>query len=232
MKTIYVLILNLFLTIGFLNASEEIKPSKATLEIDLGPELEVQMLKLPNGLWKLTSSADYGSLYKRRESEIFELKDNQIKPLSYEFSERRLFKRQKNSAEFNWENNEVKFNLGKKEGSILLEGNVLGPSSASLQLRLDFRKYGGKNIPNEISYLVYWKGSIKNRTYKVQTAKETVQTEMGTYDAYKVSRIFEKGSKRKQIFWLAPKLDYAVIKIADINDTESEIKIKSFEETG
>ena len=55
---------------------------------------------------------------------------------------------------------------------------------------------------------------------------------MGVYDAYKVSRKFEEGSDRSQIFWLAPDLDYSVIKIYDKNEREVEIKIKRFEEIG
>ena len=53
---------------------------------------------------------------------------------------------------------------------------------------------------------------------------------MGSYEAYKVSRKFDEGSERSQIFWLAPELDYSVIKIYDKNDREIEIKIKNFEE--
>ena len=50
--------------------------------------------------------------------------------------------------------------------------------------------------------------------------------------AYKVSRKFDEGSDRSQILWLAPELDYSVIKIYDKNDREVEIKIKKFEEVG
>ena len=89
-----------------------------------------------------------------------------------------------------------------------------------------------EKIPNEIAYDVYWKGTIKNRIYEVSDDKELIQTPLGEYEAYKVSRRFEEGSKRSQIFWLAPDLDYSVIKIYDKNDREVEIKIKNFEELG
>jgi len=230
MKIINIVLLNMMISISILNAADAIKPSKATLELDIGAKMEVQMLKLPDGTWKLTSFVDYGSIFKRMESEVFELKDNQIKPISYEFNQRQFFRKEKNYANFNWDNGEVRYSLGKKEQSIALLGNVLAPSSASLQLRLDFRKYGEENIPDKVSYLVYWKGSIKNRTYNVKKIKETVETDLGSFEAYRVSRKFEKGNDRKQIFWLAPDLDYSVIKIVDKNDRESVIKIKSFEE--
>ena len=101
-----------------------------------------------------------------------------------------------------------------------------------MQLRLDFRAFGEENIPDEISYIVYWKGVIKNRVYSVKKEKESVETPFGTYEAYKVSRKFNDESDRSQVFWLAPDLDYSIIKIYDKNDREVEIKIKDFQEIG
>ena len=103
------LLLSFILLTGFLNAADAIKPSKATLELDMGAKMEVQMSQLPNGTWKLTSSVDYGSIFKRMESEVFELKDNQIKPISYEFNQRQFFRKEKNYANFNWENGKIRF---------------------------------------------------------------------------------------------------------------------------
>ena len=188
------------------------------------------MIKLEDGSWQMNSLLDGGSIVRREESELFEIIDNQIKPINYRFNQRILFRRTKASADFDWDNNEVSYTENKEKGNIVLTENILGPSSASLQLRLDFRQLGEANIPNEISYKVYWKGTIKNRIYDVSEAKELVETPFGTFDAYKVTRKFESGSDRSQVFWLAPDLDFAVIKIYDKNDREVEIKIKDFED--
>ena len=74
-----------------LRAAEEIKPSRATLESNVG-EMQVEMIKLDNGSWKLTSLLDGGSIVRREESEVFELIDNQIKPLNYKYNQRILFR--------------------------------------------------------------------------------------------------------------------------------------------
>ena len=225
-----IILISLVLPIfSYLKATDEIKPSRATLESNVG-EMQVEMIKLDNGHWKLNSLLDGGSIVRREESEIFELVENQIKPINYDFNQRILFRRYKASADFNWDKKEVKFIENKDKGTLTLLENVLGPSSASLQLRLDFRQFDMDKIPDSISYVVYWKGTIKNRTYDVQKEKESIETPFGTYDAFKVSRQFEEGSERSQIFWLAPDLDFSVIKIYDKNDREVEIKIKNFEE--
>ena len=225
-----IILISLVLSIfSYLKAADEIQPSRATLESNVG-EMQVEMIKLDNGHWKLNSLLDGGSIVKREESEIFELVENQIKPINYDFNQRILFRRYKASADFNWDKKEVKFIENKDKGILTLLENVLGPSSTSLQLRLDFRQFDMDKIPDSISYVVYWKGTIKNRTYDVQKEKESIETPFGTYDAFKVSRQFEEGSERSQIFWLAPDLDFSVIKIYDKNDREVEIKIKNFEE--
>ncbi len=225
-----IILISLVLSIfSYLKAADEIQPSRATLESNVG-EMQVEMIKLDNGHWMLNSLLDGGSIVKREESEIFELIENQIKPINYDFNQRILFRRYKASADFNWDKKEVEFIENKDKGILTLSENVLGPSSASLQLRLDFRQFDMDKIPDSISYVVYWKGTIKNRTYDVQKEKESIETPFGTYDAFKVSRQFEEGSERSQIFWLAPDLDFSVIKIYDKNDREVEIKIKNFEE--
>ena len=225
-----IILISLVLSIfSYLKAADEIKPSRAILESNVG-EMQVEMIKLDNGHWKLNSLLDGGSIVKREESEIFELVENQIKPIKYDFNQRILFRRYKASADFNWDKNEVKFIENKDKGILTLSENVVGPSSASLQLRLDFRQFDKDKIPDSISYVVYWRGTIKNRTYEVQKEKESIETPFGTYEAFKVTRQFEEGSERSQVFWLAPDLDFSVIKIYDKNEREVEIKIKNFEE--
>ena len=208
---------------------EPIKPSKAKLQSNVG-DMEVEMRLREDGTWKLTSILDGGSIVRREESEIFELIDNQIKPINYRYNQRILFRRYKASAEFDWNNEKLSFVENKDKGVLDLYENILGPSSASLQLRLDFRKLKEGNIPDEISYDVYWKGTIKKRSYDVSKVKESVETPLGMFEAYKVSRQFDEANERSQIFWLAPSLDFSVIKIYDKNDREIEIEIKEFEE--
>jgi hypothetical protein len=225
------LLIVLLLSSISISAVEAIRPSKAILESNVG-EMEVQMSLLDDGSWKLTSVLDGGSIVKREESEVFELIDNQIKPINYRFNQRILFRKYKASADFDWADKTMSYIENKDSGTLVLDENILGPSSASLQLRLDFRKLTEENIPNEITYKVYWKGTIKERTYEINKDKESVETPLGVFEAYKVSRKFSEDIKRSQIFWLAPGLDFSVIKIYDKNDREVEIKIKEFEEAG
>jgi len=209
-----------------------IKPSTATLESNVG-EMTVEMIQLEDGKWKLKSYLDGGRIVKREEIEYFYLEDNFIRPIEYIFSQRILFKKHNAYATFNWDEYEVSYVEKQEEGSVPLEETVLGPSTAQLQLRLDFRKMDLSNIPKSLKYKVYWKGSVKERIFDIQENQEMIKTPIGDYLSYKVSRRYESGNNKSQVFWLAPDLDFSVIKILnDDGKREVEIKIKSFKETG
>ena len=137
----------------------------------------------------------------------------------------------KNSANFNWDDYAINYTNKGKSGSVQLEDMVLGPSSAQLQLRLDFMKLDLNDIPKLLKYKVYWKGSVKERIFDIQEEPEKIKTAMGVYLSYKVSRRYESGESKSQIFWLAPDLDFSVIQIFnDDGKRETEIKIKSLKD--
>ena len=204
----------------------EFKGSIATLTSDVG-EMEVSVTKNEKGYWKLKSYLDGGRIVQRKEEELFIFDNTVIKPISYSFSQRILFKKLKSTAQFDWDNKTVSFKEGKKEGKVSLKNKTLGPSTAQLQLTFDFRNLDLENLPSEIIYNVYWKGEVKERSYTI-LGTENVKTPMGEFLSYKVGRTFPKGSERSQTFWLAPELDFAVIRILNVDGRKTDIKIKTF----
>jgi len=204
----------------------EIKGSIATLTSEIG-EMEVSMTKNEKGYWTLKSYLDGGRIVQRKEEELFIFDSTGIRPTSYSFNQRILFKRLKSTAQFDWDNKTVSFKEGKKEGKVSLKNKTLGPSTAQLQLRLDFKNLDLDNLPPEIIYNVYWKGEVKKRSYAI-LGIENVKTPMGEFLSYKVGRTFPKGSERSQTFWLAPELDFAVIRILNVDGRKTDIKIKTF----
>tara|TARA_Y100001970_G_scaffold158998_1_gene194455 strand:- start:76102 stop:76812 length:711 start_codon:yes stop_codon:yes gene_type:complete len=205
-----------------------IKGSIAILDSNFG-DMTVEMRNQGDS-WLLKSSLEGGRLISRKESEIIKIKNHQIIPISYNFEQRILFNKYKSSAKFDWQKNKVSYTEKSDIGQLDLIAGVLGPSSAQLQLRLDFRRFKPNEVPNNISYTVYWKGNIKKRVFQV-LGKEEIDTPLGVYKAYKVARIYPDGEDKKQVFWLAPSLDFAVIRILSFDGKrEADIKIKSIEE--
>ena len=215
----------------FFASSDQIKQSIATLESNVG-DMEVEMIQVEDGKWKLRSYLDGGRIVKREEVEYFYLENNFIQPIEYDFSMKVILMRKYNaSAFFNWDENKVSYIEKKERGTVALEEKVLGPSSAQLQLRLDFRNLNLENIPKNLKYKVFWKGKIKERIFDIQKNPERIETSMGDFLTYKVSRRYEEGENKSQIFWLAPDLDFSVIKIFnDDGRRPITIEMKSFKE--
>jgi len=226
-----ILILCLMLSTYMYSASDNsIKQSIAILDSNVG-EMKVEMILLKDNKWKLSSYLDGGRIVQREEIEYFYIENNFIRPIEYNFFQKILFRKYNASAIFDWEKNEASYVEKKEKGSVAIEEKVLGPSSAQLQLRLDFRELDLNNIPELLNYKVFWRGSVKERIFDIHKDIEIIETPIGNYPTYKVSRRFESGDTRSQVFWLAPDLDFSVIKIFN-NDGRREVEIvmKSLEE--
>ena len=179
MNKIVLAIIFVLISIQASASDNPLKQSIAILESKYG-DMSVEMIKLEENKWKLSSEL-VGTGIKREETEYLYLEDNFVRPIEYKFSQRILFLREKNSANFNWDDYLINYTKKGKSGSVQLEDMVLGPSSAHL--------------------------------------------------ASKVSRRYDPGESKSQIFWLAPDLDFSVIQIFnDDGKRAAEFKIKSLKD--
>ena len=210
-----------------ISTAQLLLPSTAELEIKAGNltlDMNVSLIE-ENGIWEVSSKV--GGIAKREEFESFILENERIIPLQYYRKQKILFKRKNSKAIFDWDSSNLSFKENKKEGTIDLEENVLGPSTATLKLRIDVKSIGLQNLPETIQYKVYYNGEIKERTYQFGEIEE-VNTPMGKLKALRVSRVFANGENRKQIYWLCPEFDFSIIRIVDENnERNSDIRIKS-----
>ena len=221
--TLFMLLISLSI---FSFDSDNLKGSIAILTSNVG-EMEVSMTKNKKGDWVLKSHLDGGRIVQRKEEEVFRMEQNQIKPLSYSFYQKIFNKKASSSAVFDWDNKNTIYKEGREESSVALTEQTLGPSTSQLQLRFDFKKLDLENLPEEMVYDVFSRGEVKSRTYKI-SGTENIKTQMGEFLSYKVERVFPKESQRAQEFWLAPELDFAIIRILDINGRKTSFEVQSF----
>jgi hypothetical protein len=226
MKKLVTTVLLLLSSLSIFSLESDIKGSIAILTSSYG-DMEVSMTKDKKGDWVLKSHLDGGRIVQRKEEEVFRMEGNQIKPLSYSFNQKIFFIKSKFSAIFDWKNKNITYKEGRKESSVALLEQTLGPSTSQLQLRFDFKELNLENLPEEMAYDVFSKGEVKRRIYRI-IGTENIKTQMGEFLSYKVERVFPKESQRAQEFWLAPKLDFAIIRILDINGRETNLEVKSF----
>jgi hypothetical protein len=227
MKKLVTTVFMLLISLSIFSLESDIKGSIAILTSNYG-DMEVSMTKDKKGDWVLKSHLDGGRIVQRKEEEIFRMEGKQIKPLSHTLYQKIIFrKKERSSAIFDWKNKNIAYKEGGKENSVALLEQALGPSTSQLQLRFDFKELDLENLPEEMVYDVFARGEVKTRTYRI-AGTENIKTQMGEFLSYKVERVFPKESQRAQEFWLAPKLDFAIIRILDINGRKTSFEVKSF----
>ena len=207
----------------------ELRPSKATLTMDLG-DMKVWLEKTENNIWEMGSKVDGGRLFQREEISAFELNQNSLIPLDHKRSMKILFRgTAKSFVHFDWENLTLDYQEGKNKGSITLIDGTLGPATAQLKMRLDIRSMDINALPESIKYFVYFRGEIKERTYLLK-GFEDIETPLGTFNTLKVEREFLPEEDREQIYWFAPELDFSIVRILDTNNGRtSDLLLKSLE---
>ena len=224
------ILLSLFMIFSFNLIAEnfsELRASKATLSMK-GVDMEIWLKKKENNIWEMRSFVDGGRFFEREEVSFFELNQNSLIPLDYKVRMKILFKKIKASAHFDWENLQLDYEEGKNKGSIKLVDRTLGPATAQLQMRLDLRSLDLKALPEKIKYFVYFRGGIKERTYLLK-GFENVETPLGKFNSLKIVREFSPEEDREQIYWFAPDLDFAIVRILNTGKRKSDLLLKSLE---
>ena len=204
-----------------------IKASRTILSMDSG-EMEFLITKKEDNLWEMRSFVDGGRVFEREEISIFKLSKENLIPLNHKIRMRILFKKIKSSTSFDWENLKANYQEGKDKKSIPLIEGTLGPATAQLQMRLDLRRLDLNSLPEKIKYLIFFRGEIKQRTYLLE-GFEDIKTPLGNFKALKLSREFAPDEEREQVYWFAPELDFAVVRILNKDRRQSDFLLKSLE---
>lgn len=140
----------------------------------------------------------------------FEMQDCKVRPELYQDSSKRPFKsKETQELKFNWANHEAIFKKKKDEQkTIRLKDNTLAYDPLSFFFEARCALIDGET---EFTYPVIRKGSKKDQTYRV-TGEELVQTPLGDFKALVVERV-RSNPKRQTRLYVAPELDYLLVKI-------------------
>lgn len=142
--------------------------------------------------------------------------DGKIRPSRYQF-EGRI--KSNYTLEFDWENAQVTAN-GKQPRKI--RDNALDRLAMHMGVRMN--TYGiGDELPTEpFSFDIVEEKRIKTYEFRV-TGRERISNDAGSFDTIKVERVNDP--KKKSIFWIAPELDYALVKFFQQRKDDPEIVV-------
>ena len=157
--------------------------------------------------WTYVFAAKAGAIASATETSRFSLNGNQILSSSFSRSSKILVHNNTMSINFNPNAKTINTKKDDKARSFAWKSGVLDELNAELQLREDLKTSGLKS-----SYAIADAKEVEARRF-VKQGSETVKTSYGTFDTIKVVMKHDKPN-RDTIFWLAPKLDYAPVKVS------------------
>lgn len=199
-----------------LQAAAPLKPYRAVYasQWDMGISFSgdaIRELKREGDDWSLSIKAS-ALIASINESSQFNYQGDNIQPNRYEYHRKVLGKKRDAILQFNWSKRSVLNDIAEKPWSMDIPTGTLDKLSYQLQLRLDL--ISGKN---QFEYQIADGGRLKTYRFK-KLGEERVKTELGEYNAIKIQRDRGENSKRETYIWLAPELDYLIVKL---HQTES-----------
>lgn len=171
-------------------------------------------------VWKLTNengtyefSMEAKSLFtSMTEHSEFKLAQNSsapcaLRPTRYHYSRDGFGKDRSRSIHFDWTKREATFQNKTQETVLTWEGELTDKLSEHIAVRCHLM--AGKT---QFSVIVADRGIIKEHQFIV-TATEMVDTGIGKIKALKLERTRESGDRRSTTLWIAPELDYLLVKL-------------------
>ena len=157
--------------------------------------------------WTYVFAAKAGAIASATETSHFSLNGNNIISNNFSRSSKILVHNNTMSIKFNPNAKTINTKKDDKARSFAWKSGVLDELNAELQLREDLKASGLKS-----SYAIADAKEVESRRF-VKQGTEKVKTSYGTFDTIKVVMKHDKPN-RDTIFWLAPKLDYAPVKVS------------------
>ncbi|BBB30075.1 DUF3108 domain-containing protein [Neptunomonas japonica] len=178
--------------------------------IALKGEVERSLSSTPDGQWLFRTYAS-ALIASIDEKSTVVFNNSEVTPQKYHYKKLVLGKKREAKLAFDWANMSVKNDVDDKPWKMDIPAKAQDKLSYQLQMRLDLK--AGKKGP--FSYKIADGGRLKEYDFKI-IGEEKIQSPLGEFDTIKVE--MDRGPKaaRKTYIWYAPKLDYMIIKLKQI----------------
>ncbi len=192
-----------------------LKPFKAyyQAQFDLGISLSGEAIRelkaLDNDQWLLSMNANT-MMANIEESSRFEIRQEQLRPLQYNYK-RKVFSKKKSSQQrFDWSSGTVLSTAKGRSTTLQVDQQTHDKVSYQIQLWNDL-----KSGLNQMHYTLANGNRLKALVFN-RVAEETVTTPAGRFETIKVVRDRGAGSARTTTLWFAKDLDHVIVKLEQI----------------
>src|SRR5690554_155590 len=169
---------------------------KATLALTASDQPDHYQLRLENRSF----------LVKNREQSEFSWNDCAPQSQHYEHEFRGFGIRRAHSMDFDWEKQQVEYSDGKDKGHYSIEKGVLDELTMLLKAQCLFAEG-----LTEFTLTAAYGDRVRSHTFVV-TGEETIDTPAGKIHTLVVEKKRHADSNRRTIFWVAPSLQYMLVK--------------------
>lgn len=164
--------------------------------------------------WTYVFNAKAGGIASATETSQFTFNGSQIQSKNFSRSSKILVHNNTMSLHFDANKNIINTKKDDKNRSFAFKSGVLDELNAELQLREDLKSGGLKS-----QYFIADAKEVEQRKF-VKQGNEKIKAGNTTYDTVKVVMKHDKPG-RETIFWLAPNLDYAPVKVSHVDKKSS-----------
>ena len=160
---------------------------------------------------RLDATSMFGEISQSARFKIS--KKGQLIPLEYRDQRSILGIKRSEEQIFDWDLSQLQYRKGKRNAQMAIQPGLLDIPTHHLQLRRDLA--GGRS---QFEYPVAARGKRQMYRY-LQVTKELLETPMGPLDTVVMERQRDNDSRRTTV-WLAPKWDYLLVKLEQIEKKE------------
>ena len=178
----------------------------------------IRELKQQGDSWSLSIKAS-ALIAKISESSLLNYNNGTVQPARYEYHRKVLGSKRDTILQFNWSKGSVLNDTAKTPWSMDIPTGTLDKISYQLQLRLDLISQ-----KKDLVYQIADGGKLKTYRFK-RVGNETIKTKLGEFDTVKIQRDRGEDSKRETYIWLAPELDYLIVKLHQIEKDGKEYSL-------
>lgn len=172
----------------------------------------IRKLKFENGVYKFSMKAKslFTSITEHAEFNWNNVQQCALRPTRYDYQRKGLSKDRHRSIRFNWEKRKAVYQDKKRESVFSWQGELNDKLTEHLVVRCHLMA-GERKFTIQIAD----RDVIKEHEFIV-TAEEIIETGIGKVNTLKLERTRQIDDRRSTIFWLAPELDYLLVKLEQV----------------
>lgn len=149
--------------------------------------------RLPDGTYRHSYSADH-LLYFLQEESVVQMKGCMIQPLHYSLERGTIFKKLRETIDFDWDSHVARYNDRGKSGEFKLVADAMDPMSVFLRIACQLSP-----DLTVVSYPETDRSHIEMQDYRL-LGKETLDTPLGKMETVRIERVHK--NNRKTYLWV------------------------------